>query len=44
MTCGQECLLGRGEACDIRIQLPIVSKEHARVSVSLDDGKVGTYQ
>ena len=29
----QECLLGRGEGCDIRIQLPVVSKEHARIKV-----------
>ena len=37
----QEVLLGRGEGCDIRIQLPVVSKEHARLRVTVDDGKVG---
>ena len=30
----QECLLGRSEGCDIRIQLPIVSKEHCRIIVN----------
>merc|ERR1711864_62696 len=35
----EECLLGRAEGCDIRIQRPIVSKEHAKVSVTVDDGK-----
>ena len=28
-----ECLLGRGEGCDIRIELPGASKEHARIKV-----------
>ena len=36
----QECLLGRGEGCDIRIQLPVVSKEHARIKVQAVDQKV----
>ena len=36
----QTCILGRAEGCDIRIQLPIVSKEHAKVSVHVKDGKV----
>ena len=36
----QECLLGRGEGCDIRIQLPVVSKEHARIKVQAIDQKV----
>merc|ERR1711864_47493 len=35
----EECLIGRAEGCDIRMQLPIVSKEHAKVSVTVDDGK-----
>ena len=33
--------MGRGEGCDIRIQLPVVSKEHARLRVTVEDGKVG---
>ena len=36
----QECLLGRAEGCDIRIQLPIVSKEHAKLKVQVTDGAV----
>ena len=36
----EECLLGRGEGCDIRIQLPVVSKEHARIKVQAVDQKV----
>eukprot|EP00092_Neocalanus_flemingeri_P090503 GFUD01114642.1.p1 GENE.GFUD01114642.1~~GFUD01114642.1.p1 ORF type:complete len:197 (+),score=41.33 GFUD01114642.1:70-660(+) len=36
----EECLLGRAEGCDIRIQLPIVSKEHAKISVKVLDGSV----
>ena len=36
----QECLLGRAEGCDIRIQLPIVSKEHAKLKVKVQDGAV----
>ena len=39
----QECLLGRGEGCDIRIQLPVVSKEHARIKVQAVDQKVLLY-
>jgi len=30
----EECLLGRSEGCDIRIQLPIVSKEHCKIIVN----------
>merc|ERR1740131_92497 len=33
------CLLGRAEDCDIRIQLPFVSGEHAKISVTVEDGK-----
>ena len=29
-----ECLLGRAEGCDIRVQLPTVSREHCRISVN----------
>ena len=29
-----ECLLGREEGCDIRVQLPTVSREHCRISVN----------
>eukprot|EP00092_Neocalanus_flemingeri_P096078 GFUD01122285.1.p1 GENE.GFUD01122285.1~~GFUD01122285.1.p1 ORF type:complete len:194 (+),score=38.41 GFUD01122285.1:79-660(+) len=29
----EECLIGRADSCDIRIQLPIVSMEHAKISV-----------
>ena len=36
----QECLLGRAEGCDIRIQLPIVSKEHAKLRVKVQDNSV----
>ena len=36
----QECLLGRAEECDIRIWLPIVSKEHAKLKVQVTDGAV----
>jgi len=36
----EECLLGRGEGCDIRIQLPVVSKEHARLRVTVSSGQV----
>ena len=41
----EECLLGRTEGCDIRIRLPIlqksiVSKEHAKISVKVEDGSV----
>ena len=36
----QECLLGRAEGCDIRIQLPIVSKEHAKLKVKVKDSAV----
>jgi len=34
----EECLLGRGHHCDIRILIPFVSREHARISVK--DGVV----
>ena len=37
----QEVLLGRSEGCDIRIQLPVVSKEHAKLRVTVTDGQVG---
>ena len=30
----QSCLMGRDESCDIRVQLPYVSKEHCRVEVN----------
>lgn len=30
------CLFGRSNECDIRIQLPNVSKEHCRIDVSHD--------
>ncbi|KAK3575801.1 hypothetical protein CHS0354_000052 [Potamilus streckersoni] len=33
------CLFGRGNECDIRIQIPQVSKEHCRVTVN-EDGEV----
>ena len=36
----EECLLGRAEGCDIRIQLPIVSKEHAKLEVQVHNGTV----
>ncbi|EDO36884.1 predicted protein, partial [Nematostella vectensis] len=29
----RECLFGRNNECDIRIQLPNVSKEHAKITV-----------
>ena len=32
-----ECLLGREEGCDIRVQLPTVSREHCRISVNQSD-------
>ncbi|MEM7024896.1 MAG: FHA domain-containing protein [Pseudomonadota bacterium] len=28
------CLLGRAEGCDIRVQLPTVSKEHCKITVN----------
>ena len=33
-------MLGRAEGCDIRIQLPIVSKEHAKLRVKVQDSSV----
>jgi len=36
----EECLLGREEGCDIRIQFPVVSKEHSKISVRIGDGTV----
>ena len=42
MNLFQECLLGRAEGCDIRIQLPIVSKEHAKLKVQVTDGAVSS--
>ena len=30
------CLFGRSNECDIRIQLPNVSKEHCRIDVNAD--------
>jgi pSer/pThr/pTyr-binding forkhead associated (FHA) protein len=32
-----ECLLGRAEGCDIRVQLPTVSREHCRISVNQNE-------
>ena len=32
-----ECLLGRADGCDIRIQLPTVSREHCKISVNQSD-------
>lgn len=29
-----DCMLGRAEGCDIRVQLPTVSGEHCRISVN----------
>jgi len=36
----EECLLGRSEGCDIRIQLPVVSKEHAKLRVKVQETSV----
>jgi len=36
----EECLLGRGDWCDIIIDLPTVSKEHAKIFVKIEDGSV----
>ena len=35
-----ECLFGRAEECDIRIDLPTVSREHAKLKVQVSDGTV----
>ena len=32
-----ECLLGRGEHCDIRVQLPTVSGEHCKITINNSD-------
>ena len=32
-----ECMLGRDEGCDIRVQLPTVSGEHCKISVNASD-------
>ena len=34
----EECFLGRAEGCDIRIELPTVSKKHAKIKVQVTDG------
>ena len=34
------CLLGRGEWCDIRVQLPTVSREHCALSAAPKAGRV----
>ena len=36
----KECWIGRGEGCDIRIQLPTASKKHAKLKVQVTDGGV----
>ena len=37
----EECLLGRAaEGCDIQIDLPTVSREHAKLKVQVTDGAV----
>ena len=36
----EECLFGRAEGCDIRIDLPTVSREHAKLKVQVSDGTV----
>ena len=36
----EECFLGRAEGCDIRIELPTVSKKHAKIKVQVTDGAV----
>ena len=33
-------MLGRAEGCDIQIRLPIVSKEHAKLKVQVNDETV----
>ena len=33
-------MLGRAEGCDIRIQLPVVSKEHAKLRVKVQESSV----
>ena len=35
-----ECLFGRAEECDIRIDLPTNSREHAKLKVQVSDGTV----
>ena len=32
-----DCLMGRAETCDIRVQLPTVSDEHCRIEVNEND-------
>ena len=32
-----ECLLGRSEHCDIRVQLPTVSGEHCKITINNSD-------
>ena len=32
-----KCLLGRADDCDIRIQLPTVSREHCKIAVNQSD-------
>ena len=32
-----ECLMGRAEGCDIRVQLPTVSGEHCKVTINNSD-------
>ena len=36
----EECLLGRAEGCDIRIQHPFVSKEHAKLQAQVSNRRV----
>lgn len=38
-----DCLMGRAEGCDIRVQLPTVSEEHCRVEVN-ENGEVNYLQ
>ena len=37
-----DCLMGRAEGCDIRVQLPTVSEEHCRVEVN-ENGEVNLF-
>ena len=32
-----ECLMGRAEGCDIRVQLAVVSDEHCRIEINEND-------
>jgi len=39
----EQCLLGREEGCDIRVQINIVSKKHARIVCNKADKKAYLY-